>query len=310
MKRRDFLNRAAATAGLSAVGRGWATGTADDKLSRIAIMMYGLDRIVKNNRPASPERTLDIMDVGELCADRFHVHGVELQSNYFPETEMSWLKDFRARLNKTKTRVVQINLEFGAGMQLTADSPAGRLAMLDLHRVWMEKVAFLGCHRVLINQGQPTPANKDLAISNMKALVGIAGSKGITVSCENRGGGAPGRGAVASSGAAATPPSGAPPAAAPPSYILLAEILKAGGGFGCCDFLNFPNQEQQLEGMRAMLAITSGLAHTGDRYDLVKAMALTREVGFKGIYSLKAMGQQGDPLENTQRILDGVLANM
>ena len=44
------------------------------------------------------------MDIGQVCADRFRVHNVELQSNYFPSTEMSWLKDFKARLDKTKTQ--------------------------------------------------------------------------------------------------------------------------------------------------------------------------------------------------------------
>lgn len=306
MTRRDLIRRTAAVAGLATAGRGWAR-PGEDKLSRIAIMMYGLDRIVKNNRPASPERTLDIMDIGQLCADRFHVHAVELQSNYFPSTEMSWLKDFRTRLNQTRTRIVQINLEFGAGMQLTADSPAGRLAMIDLHRVWLEKVAFLGCPRVLINQGSPTEANKELAISNMKALVEIAKAKNIKVSCENRGGGQGRGGPSGAAGQAGGPAAEAP---APPSYILLTEILKAGGAYGCCDFLNFPNQEEQLQGMRAMLAITSGLAHTGTRYDLTKAMALTRELGYTGLFSLKNMGREGDPIENTQKILDGVLANL
>ncbi len=133
MTRRDFISRTGAATGLATVARGWAR-PAEDRLSRIAIMAYGLDRIVKNNRPATPERTLDIMDIGPLCADRFKVHNVELQSNYFPSTEMSWLKDFRTRLNQTKTRIVQINLEFEAGMQLTAGEflvGLGRSALVD-----------------------------------------------------------------------------------------------------------------------------------------------------------------------------------
>ena len=51
------------------------------------------------------------MDIGQICADRFKVHNVELQSNYFPSTEMSYLKDLKTRLDKTKTKVVQINIE-------------------------------------------------------------------------------------------------------------------------------------------------------------------------------------------------------
>ena len=63
MKRRDFMIGAVAASGLAGVSRGWAQGRDGDKLSRIAIMMFGLNSIVKNNMPASPTRTLDIMDI-------------------------------------------------------------------------------------------------------------------------------------------------------------------------------------------------------------------------------------------------------
>src|SRR5262245_9830659 len=157
MNRREFVIGAAAAAGFTAVAPRRARAQAPQgdapKRARIAIMMFGLNAIVKNNMPEGPGRTLDIMDIGQLAADKWRVHNVELQSNYFPSTEMSWLKDFKARLDKTKTRVVQINLEFGTGLNAGAESPSGRLAMIDLHRVWLDKAAFLGCPRVLFNQG-------------------------------------------------------------------------------------------------------------------------------------------------------------
>lgn len=324
MERREFLvgAGAAAVAGLTTASTGWAQGR-NDKMSRIAIMMFGLNGIVKNNFPPSPERTIDIMDIGQLCADRYKVHQVELQSNYFPSTEMSWLKDFRTRLNKTKTKVVQINLEFGAGLQMTEATPSIRLQMIDLHRVWIEKAAYLGCPRLLLNQGQPTQDNKELAISNYKAIVAIAKTKNINCASENRnsgggrgrpgGPGGPG-GAGQRGGQAAQTPPPAPPATpappGPPSFILLTEILKASGASACVDFLNFPNQEEQLQGIRGELPITSGLVHAGMTHDLPKAMAVCRELKYNGIYSIKAMGLQGNPLDNTQKILDGVLANM
>lgn len=324
MNRRDFLISAAAATAVAGAARGRAQGSDDQKRARIAIMMFGLNSIVKNNQPASPTRTLDIMDIGQFCADRFKVHNVELQSNYFPSTEMSWLRDFKSRLSKTKTKIVQINLEFGTGFNMGAEAGSPRLAMIDLHRVWLDKAAFLDCPRVLLNQGQPTQENKELIISNYKAVVELAKAKGIMGASENRGGGGGrgrGAGAAAAPGqpaagqpAAQTPPP-APPAApqapAPPSYILLAEILKASGAYACVDFLNFPSREVQLAGIRAMLPINSGLVHAGMVYDLPAAMAICRELGYKGLYAIKASGQQGpDPIENTQKILDGLLATM
>ena len=316
MKRRDFLFGAAAATAVAGVTKAWAQGRDDEKRARIALMMFGLNSIVKNNMPPSPARTLDIMDVGQLCADRFRLHAVELQSNYLPSTEMSWLKDFKDRLARTKTKVVQINLEFGAGYNMGAEAGTQRLQMIDLHRVWLDKAAFLECPRVLLNQGMPSNENKDRLISNYKAVAAIAKSKGIMVASENRGGPARGRGA-GGAGAPAQPggqpapaASAAPPAPAGPSYPLLVEILKASGAYSCPDFLNFPSQQEQLEGLRALLPMSSGLAHAGMRYDLPAAMAVCRELGYKGIYSIKASGLEGDPLENTQKILDGLLASM
>jgi hypothetical protein len=39
-------------------------------------------------------------------------------------------------------------------------------------------------------------------------------------------------------------------------------------------------------------------------------MKLCREANYKGLYAIKAAGLPGDPAENTQKIIDGVLANM
>jgi hypothetical protein len=316
MKRREFMISAATATGLSSLRTASAQSN-DAKRSRVAIMMFGLNSIVSNNMPPSPARTVDIMDIGQLCADRFGVHQVELQSNYFPSTEMSWLRDFKARLARTKTRIVQINLEFGAGYNMGADAPSGRLQMLDLHRVWFDKLAFLECPRALLNQGVPSDENKAQILANFRAVSAIAKEKKIIPSSENRNAPGAGRaaGAATSAGGQTPPaqpatPAPPPPPAGPPMYLTLTEILNASGTAACVDFLNFPNQPEQLAGIKAMLPTNSGLVHAGMRFDLAPAMKVCREAGYKGLYSLKASGLQGDPIENTSKILEGVLAEM
>jgi hypothetical protein len=315
MRRRDFLIGAAAATTLAGASKAWARTREEDKRSRIAIMMFGLNSIVKTNMPPGPDRTIELMDIGQICADRFKIHNVELQSNYFPSTEMSYLKDLKIRLNKTKTKIVQINLELPP-FNMGADTSATRLNMIDLHRAWLDKAAFLGCPRVLLNQGTPSPDNKALTVANYQAVTALAQAKGIKTASENRNVGGRGRRAGAAGGAgqpldqAAPAPPPAAPASTRPSYMILTEILKASGTYGCADFLNFPNQQEQVEGIRAMLSITSGLVHAGITYDLVPAMAVCRELRYTGIYSIKAIGQPGNPLDTTQKILDAVLANM
>ena len=184
--------------------------------------------------------------------------------------------------------------------------------MIDLHRAWLDKAAFLECPRVLLNQGQPTEENKQLLTSNYQAVTGLAKAKGINPASENRGGGGGGR-AAGAAGAPAQPgaqPAQAPPAtsaavpapppvAGPPSYLLLTEILKASGTATCVDFLNFPDQEIQLAGIRHMLPLNSGLVHAGHALRPACRHEICRELGYKGLYAIKASGLQGDPIENT-----------
>jgi hypothetical protein len=64
--------------------------------------------------------------------------------------------------------------------------------------------------------------------------------------------------------------------------------------------------------MRAMFPLTVGNAHVKlnpARYDLPVALALTKELGYKGLYSVEA-GGGGDPYDNVQKIYDVLIANI
>src|SRR5438034_3596520 len=207
MKRREFLMGAAAAAGLAGTRRGWAQVRDQAKLRRVAIMSLCFNSILKNpTQPDNPARTLDIMDLGQMLADRYGVHNVEMQHAHFPSTEPAYLKGFRDRLAKTMSRVTNINLEFGP-QNISATDPALRQRAIDRTKEWIDHAVALGCPRIMINQGAPTQENKEIAIAALKAMGDYGKSKNIKVAMENRGGGG-GR----QSGAApanATPP--APP---------------------------------------------------------------------------------------------------
>jgi hypothetical protein len=313
MNRREFLVGAAAAAGLASTRRGWAQVRDQAKLSRVAIMSLSFNSILKNpGQPDNPARTLDIMDLGQMYADRYGVHNVEMQHAHFPSTEESWLKDFRARLAKTKSQVTNINLEFGP-QNISADDPALRQQALDRTKPWIDYAAILGCPRIMVNQGAPTQENKRVAIETLKAMGDYGKSKKVMIAMENRGGGGGRRGATPEAAAAPAPPPGPPP---PAAYILLVEIIKGSGTYANCDLGNFPDQDTQHAGMRAMFPLTDGNCHVKlnpARYDLPAALALTKELGYKGLYSIEAGGggiAGADPHENVQKIYDILLANI
>jgi len=313
MKRREFLiGAAAAAAGLASSRQAWAQVRDQAKLARVAIMSLCFNSILKNaTQPDNPARALDIMDLGQMLADRYGVHNVEMQHAHFPSTEPAYLKDFRDRLTKTKSQVTNINLEFGP-QNISAADPALRQQALDRTKQWIDCAVALGCPRIMVNQGMPTQENKAVAIETLKAMGDYGKSKKIMVAMENRGGGG-GRQNTPSTPPASPP---APPAspAGPAAWILLVEIIKGSGTYANCDLGNFPDQDTQHAGMRGMFPLTDGNCHVKlnpARYDLPAALALTRALGYRGLYSIEAGGGAGtDPHQNVQNIYDVLLANI
>lgn len=291
MHRRAFL-AAAAAAPMILVRRADAQ-TKAQKLARLAIMSLTFGPILKNaNAPDSPARTLDLMDLGQMYADRYGVHNVELQHSYLPSTEDGWLKEFRGRLAKTKSQVTNINCEFGM-LTMSAESAINRLQAIDLTKQWINHAATLGCPRIMLNQGMLSEQNRAVAVSTLRTMGEYGKSKGVKVSLEPRGTGAP----------------------EAPAYILLTEVIKASGTYANVDLANYGDQEHQHAGMRAMMPYTVGNTHmrlAPARYDLSLALKILRdEFTYQGIYLIEQGQPPGpDPYTSIQEVRDYVLEHM
>ena len=137
MRRREFLATSAMAVGAAAT-RVWGQASNNAKTDRLAIMAYSFVRVLKvPGQPSSPEKTLDFFDVPDMFADRYKVHNVEVQHNYFESTETAYLKDFVARVTKAKSKVSNINLELGT-MNIASDNPVLRTQAVDLTKAWID----------------------------------------------------------------------------------------------------------------------------------------------------------------------------
>jgi sugar phosphate isomerase/epimerase len=314
MKRRDFLLTAAAAAGGGmAASRAWAreTAPAPAKLDRVAIMTYSFDRIIKSAASAAypgasdgPPRTLDILDVPQMFADRYGVHNIEIQHDHFPSTESAYLKEFRARMAKTKSRLSNINLEFVDALTISAANTNERLQAVELSKRWIDLAVELGSPRVMVNQGRLSEERKATAIEALRAIGAYAKTRKIKVGMEPRGGGRP---------PAAAPGAPPPPTPAPTAYIdLMAEVIKQAGTYTNVDLGNLGDQTTQQYGIRVLMPMTDGNTHVKlnpARYDLPAALALTKQMGYTGLYSIEG-STQGDPYDNVQKIYDVLIANL
>ena len=288
MRRREFLMTSAMAVGAAtrAWGRPAAQGAAGAKLDRVAIMAYSFVRVLKvPGRELAPEHTLEVFDIPQMFADRYKVHNVEMQHNYFESTDPAFLKSFVDRCARAGSRVSSINIELGT-MNISSSNPVLRAQAVDLTRAWVDHAIVLGSPRIMINQGRELAQNKAAAIEALKQMTAYARSKNIMVGVEPRN----------------------------DDFVLLTEVIKAGGAYSNPDIGNFGgDQAHQHAGIRAMFGNTSGSchikAHNPPRYDLVAAIQLIKSLGYTGLYSIENE-QQGDPYQNVQTVLDVVLANI
>jgi sugar phosphate isomerase/epimerase len=288
------------------------------KLARIAIMTLDFQNILKlPGQPDSPARTLEIFDVPQMYADVYGVHNIEMQHSHIVSTEDSYLKELRARVEKTQSRITNINLEFG-GMSISATDPAMRVQAIDLTNRWVDHAVMLGCPRVMINQGQLTDDTKVWAVPALKNMVEYGNSKGIRVGVETRGNGAGGgggrggaRGAVAGAPAASAPVGPPPEPTVFPAWVLLREVIKNAGAYANVDIgnVNAQTQGELHAALRALLPITTGNIHTrvNQYWDLATALKfMTKDLGYTGLFSIEANGGH----EAVRNVYSVIVANI
>lgn len=329
MQRREFLAGTAASA-LAIVGwsrTGWGQGrgqgspanVSPDKLARISIMTLDFNSILKlPTQEASPERTLELLDLPRMYVDVYGVHNIEFQHSHLiqAETDPAFVKEMKSRVDSVKSQITQINLEFGQ-QNISATDPALRQQAIDHTKQWIDIAVGLGCPRVMINQGQLSQDTREHAIATFKAMNDYGKTKNVKVSAETRGGGGGrGRGGAAGApGAPATPaappaPAAPAPPAGPPAWILLKEVIDAAGAYSNVDIGNVgaPNQEALHEAIKGLFPTSSGNMHikSNPNWDIGTAIRYTNgTLGYKGLYSIEVSTHQA-----VRIVYNTILANI
>jgi hypothetical protein len=311
MKRREFLICAGLAAG---AGKLRADRPDQAKLDRIAIMSLCFNPVIKSAaHPDDPKRTLDILDLPDMIAERYGVHHVELQHAHFASTEPGYLEEYRGRLKKAKSQMNQINVEFGT-LNISSPDPVLRLQTIDLTKKWVDHAVMLGCPRIMVNQGTLAPEVRQAAIDTLKTMNAYAKTKKVYITMENRGGGGGGRGGAGTPAPnpAATPQT--PPRPPSPPWDVVVEVIKASGIWANPDIGNFPDEEARAAGLRVMYPLSSGSSHchyNPERYSEANAIKISKEVGYKGLYSIEAGANNGpDPYTAVQTILDEIVRDI
>ena len=280
MTRRDFLMSSAAVAASVSSLRSQPSYP-PEKLARIGILSLNFDSILKSpSHPDDPKRTLDFMDFPDMIAERYGVHWVEPYHSHFLSTEPDYFKEFLGRVKKAKSRVSQINLEFGQ-LNISQANPLRRLELIELSKRWVDHAATFGCPRVMVNPGNLAPPVRATATEALKAINGYAGTRKVRITFE-------------------------PQHANWPAAL---EIIKAAGIWANPDCKEFVDDADRSKGLHLMYLMTAGNCHMTTGADIAGSVKIAKEVGFKGQYTIECR-HRGDPYEEVKTNIDIVLANM
>jgi hypothetical protein len=288
VKRREFLIDSIVAMG--AGGRLFAQTS--NQLDRVSVMTsyFGtrMPDTRDNGAPAVP-KDLHILDFPEMIADHFQIHNVEVQQMYFPSTELSFLKEFRDRLKRAKSRVTNMPLEFDEKgtpgiISICSQDESIRERAIGLTKQWIDHAAVLGSPSVMINQGPLEAGKLGPAIEGLRTVAAYGKSKSIAILVENRG---------------TTKPE------------VLVEAIKASGTYSNPDIGNFPDEETRTRGLRLLYPLSHGNTHvklSPERFDFAKTVAISKEMGYKGLYSIEAgRNVAPDPFQAVQIVLDELL---
>jgi len=329
MRRREFLAAATAASALS-IGRtvrAQKSRQADpEKLARIAVMTLDFNAILKlPTQPASPTRTLEILDVPEMLADMYGVHNVEFQHQHLAQDaknpDPAFFKELKAKFDAVGSRANQINIEIGTLAQLGPDGKASALSgdaratWLETGKKWADVAPLLGIKRLMLNQGALTDDSKEGVTSLWKELQDYATPKGILISAETRGTGVPtagGRGAAGQAAAAPPPPAPAMPEQERLRYVwgILNDCIEKSGGYSNLDFGGagrFANQQQLHDAIKGMMKRSAGNMHvkSSPDWDIGKAVSFAESIGYKGLYTIEV-----NPDPAIRIVYNTILANI
>jgi sugar phosphate isomerase/epimerase len=222
-------------------------------------------------------------------ADHFQIHNVEVQQMYFPSTEPSYFREFQDRLKKAKSRVSNMPLEFDEQgtpgiISICSPEPAIQQRAIGLTKQWIDHAALLGSPSVMVNQGPLVAGKLAPAIEGVRTVAAYGKSKNVAILIENRG--------------TSTPE-------------LLVELIKTSGVYSNPDIGNFPDDETRQRGLRLLYPLSHGNTHVKiapERFDFAKTVAISQEMGYKGLYSIEAgRNAAPDPFQAVQIILDALI---
>lgn len=260
------------------------------KLDRIGAMSGNFSDLLTQatdwSQPAPPGK-LDIMDFPAMLAERYGIHNVEVEDRHFLSLDPAYYEKFHARLQRAKSRMINIDLEldttgYSGTISPCSPDPQIRAHAIELTKQWIDRAAMIECPSVMPNQGRTWGEDLTPIIDALKSLRDYGASKNVAIILEERG---------------SVP------------IDTLVKVIRESGIHANPDMGNWKDEASMERGLHLLYPFALTVSHVKwnpDRFSLATAVAISREMGFKGIYSLETGGPE--PYAMQQDLLDKLMA--
>jgi sugar phosphate isomerase/epimerase len=219
------------------------------------------------------------------------VHNVEFWSRHFESLSPAYLRDLRAAVERSGSRLVNIQVDESYNL---ADADEGkRTEGVALVKRWVDAALEAGARSVRANAGSGEVA---AAVRSLREIVDYAGPKGMVVLVENHGG-------ISTN---------------PEVLLTILDAIPGGNFGGLTDFGNFENEVERYEAL-ARLAPRSWLVSAKTQlfdaegshisFDFDRCVRTCEAAGFTGIYSAEQWDPSTTP-RDFERIADWMIEHI
>jgi sugar phosphate isomerase/epimerase len=256
---------------------------------RIAVSSWSFHTFFEPDKTNSGKERWDPRDFPEMIADRYGVHNVEMVLPHLGPIEPSLVREFKARLAKARSRLVNMPLDYGElwnTASISSTDAAERAHAIALYKKGIDAAAALECPCVRADPGKVNLNDPSLTIDSYKELAAYARGKGITLVVENHG------------DIARNPE-------------ILVTVLKRAGVGSLPDIGNFPDDETRQRGLALMFPLAGGVAHAKmrDDMDFARCLQIAKDAGFDGVWSIEASGRT-DPFVEVQTMAAALVKHL
>jgi len=243
---------------------------------------------------------MDLKDFAAMVVKRFNVRNIEPLSDHFSSTEASYLREFRANVEKASARVVNVPADLRYSFYDTDE--ARRQKAVGDGKKWIDVAVAIGSPSVRLHIAEARNVKPDVGrtAESLKRVAEYGAQKNVLVNLEN------------DDNVTEDP------------FFIVQVIEKVNHPYlhalpDFCNSMLTHDQDFNNRAMDAMFKHAYNISHmkdseVGDKgklytVDVVKCFEIAKANGYRGYFSMEWEGR-GEPNGGVQKLIEGSLKNL